>query len=103
LKRIRHNRFGIYEIPENIQKFRKFWDDEFKDIPDKYKDSITIEFDVYNDYGAASAEIGIYYEREKTETEIKEEKEKSHNIQKIKRQRQKEEYDRLKKIFEQED
>jgi len=102
LKLIKSDSFGIYEIPEAINDFRKFWECKFEQVPKEYQDSITIDFMFYDSYGAPGLDVTIYYQREKTKAEIEDEKKKFDHIQMKKRKRQREEYDRLKKIFEDE-
>jgi len=100
LKKIRSSSFDTTEIPETINCFRDFWESKFNEVPYEYHELITIEFETYDNYSAIGTEVHIYYEREKTPDEKEEEKKKSDTLQKKKRQRQKEEYERLKKIFE---
>jgi len=59
------------DMPENLKQFITFWEAKLNAIPEEYRDSAGVEFNVESDGSGLYLEVEISYEREETPEEIK--------------------------------
>ena len=65
------------ELPGNMFSLIKFLHDKLLEVPEEYRSDAEIVFEAKDDYGQASLEIDLYYQREENEEEKEERSRKS--------------------------
>jgi len=99
--KVRVKRYSYYDFSDNFKEFLKDLDAVYESIPEKYRDSAGIDFDLDLDsfYNSPSCNVEVYYYRPETKDERKSRLKIVRERNKAIKEREEKEYKRLLKKF----